>query len=346
MTLLRYGHRPTFAMTPRQLRAAAFSVLLLAPLALAQEGIVQSIVKAPIVFDGTVTGAATDFVINLDTSLDPMVPGRSLAAGDTIRISLPPEFQNTGDLPFAAPGTSEDCAPGNVQCNTGVLLQGWPQHPIAPPAQKYAISYEAATNSIVFTALEDLAPAGSANPGIKQIHLILIGFTNPAPGFYPVEVASQTGPDGDLETGVGTIQILSEPRPAVNVTSAMNEGTPNTIYQQAEAGEFVPLPYDLLLWGAGGTPLEGVTIDMVSAGSGVLKQGEWVVGQVFVEAPAGASGFELTHQAPSQMITAPVLGVPTAHLRVVFRTGSDSGPYRITFVLDGGNALQTFVTVR
>ena len=41
--------------------------------------LVSSIVKAPIVPDGTVAGAATDFVITLDTPLDPSVdaPGAS-----------------------------------------------------------------------------------------------------------------------------------------------------------------------------------------------------------------------------------------------------------------------------
>ena len=44
-------------------------------------GLVHSVVKAPIVPDGNVAGAVTDFVINLSGSMDPEVAGRALLAG-------------------------------------------------------------------------------------------------------------------------------------------------------------------------------------------------------------------------------------------------------------------------
>ena len=55
-------------------------------------GIVSSIDKAPVIADGDVAGMRTDFVITLTGSQDPNVPGRSLAAGDTIKVILPREF--------------------------------------------------------------------------------------------------------------------------------------------------------------------------------------------------------------------------------------------------------------
>ena len=321
--------------------------LALSTLAVAQStsGIVSSIAKAPITFNGTVAGQFTDFVITLDTSLDPAVPGRSLSAGNSIRITLPAAFQYSGEHPFLSVGEIPDCVPGNFQCNSGVLLQGWPQHPIAPPAQKYSVRYEGDTNTIVYTALEDLGPQGPSNPGIKQIHLILPDVTNPEPGFYPVEVTAQTGPGGAVETGTGMVQILARSRPAINLTSAMNEGSPNTIYQQAAVGNLAPLPYDLLLWDADGAPLDSVTLEMVGSDRGLLKQGEWTVGQIFIDAPAGAAGFGVAAAAPSSVINSPVSGIPTGHLRVAFQAGSLAGTYAITFALDGGNAVRTFVNV-
>ena len=61
-------------------------------------GIVTSVRNAPVVPDGTVAGAQTDFVITLDTSLDPAVPGRELPALHTIKVTLPEGFVNTGAL--------------------------------------------------------------------------------------------------------------------------------------------------------------------------------------------------------------------------------------------------------
>ncbi len=82
---------------------------------LAKDNIVTSVEKAPIVADGDVVGAATDLVINLNTSLDPAVPGRTLLAGRTIKVTLPDEFVNTGSLPLQDIFSSPACVPGNLQ---------------------------------------------------------------------------------------------------------------------------------------------------------------------------------------------------------------------------------------
>ena len=54
--------------------------------------IVNEIIKAPVVSDGTTAGHATDFVINLDTILNPSTAGRTLLQDKEIRIILPKEF--------------------------------------------------------------------------------------------------------------------------------------------------------------------------------------------------------------------------------------------------------------
>lgn len=88
-------------------------------------GVVGEINKAPITSDGNVAGAETDFVIDLDRSLDPAIGGRSLLAGCTIKVTLPDAFVDTG-LPVQDVFSTPTCAPGNFACSTAILLQGWP----------------------------------------------------------------------------------------------------------------------------------------------------------------------------------------------------------------------------
>ncbi len=55
-----------------------------------------------VVPDGTTTDRVTDFVVNLDTDMDPVVAGRSLRAGRTIRVILPEAFERDPAVPFRA----------------------------------------------------------------------------------------------------------------------------------------------------------------------------------------------------------------------------------------------------
>lgn len=305
-------------------------------------GIVVAVKKAPIIPDGVTAGAVTDFVINLDGSFDPNMPGRTLLEGNSIRITLPEEFVNSDDPSLADVGSSEDCVPGNLLCTTMVLQQGWPQHPIPP--SKYELSYDG-PNTIVLTAKEDLVPGDATAPGLKHLHLMLLSFTNPNPGVYWVKVESETGPDGEVEEGIGLIEITEQQHPSIEVTSVLNEGAPNTIYQTAEAGELTPLPYDFFLWDWDGEPMEGVTVMPFSDSRWLLVQGGRVVGTVMVDAPQGAAEMDVYTEEPSAAAKAPVLGVPTAHLRAFFQAGTKSGDYAVTFELMDGNSAQMHVTV-
>ena len=310
--------------------------------------IVSEVVKAPVVSDGTTTGHATDFVINLDTILNPSTAGRTLLMGKTISIILPKEFKNTLGYPFNPPG----CGPplSGKMCNTGVLLQGWPQHPIGPPPLKYSLMYEADSNTIVFTALQDLESSLPLAPGIKQMHLILFGFINPHPGHYRIKVEAETGENGELETGWAKIHIVPKSRPSINITStgADNPTTLNTIYQETTAGNAAPLNYNFLLWDKNDAPF--VDVDLVDLGEGsnyLLKQGNKVVGHVNIDAPEGASGHMLMSFGPSMLTNPPTIGAPVETARWVgsFMSGSSTGRYTITAKLNGGNEVKMFVDV-
>ena len=307
-------------------------------------GIVAGVTSAPIDPDGDVAGAATDLVITLDASLDPMVPGRTLLAGKTVRITLPDDFVNLGG-PVLNPGPPPAaCPPPAGTCSTGVLLQGWPQHAIPPSPLNYTVGVEG-TNTIVYTATRDLVPAVPAEPGLKQMHLVLRNFVNPGPGRYEFLVEAETGQGGALETGVAVVHVRPKPRASINVTSVFNAGTPNTIYQQAAPGATVPLNYDFLLWDRKSDPAVGVEIRPVNDNHAVLVQGRRVVGQIKIEAPRGASGQQVSSLGPSTPIVGPVLGLDTARLTAQFTAGDEPGLYTTTFTMNGGPSVQTFVSV-
>jgi hypothetical protein len=330
------------------------AVLMFASSAAIADGIVDSVVKAPITPDGNVAGALTDLIINLDTSLDPAFLGRSLPTGCSVAVTLPDAFQWTG-LPVQDVFTS-GCAPGPTifTCTTGALLQGWPQHPILPhfppvplgPATEYALTTDG-TNTLVFEALTDLMVPNlkpAPGPGLKQIH-VLNGFTNPKrPGFYPVQVEFMAGEGCTPEEGVANVHILPKTRPSVAVTSASNPGAPNTIYQQTTVWNETPFAWDFLLWDRDGGPMEGVTVEMVNPDFALLKQGERAVGHIRIHAPKDAEG-HVVAGGPSVVIKSPLKGIPTGRLSVQFSAGSESGRYTGTVTMHGGNALKMFVDV-
>ena len=314
-------------------------------------GIVSSAQSAPILPDGDVAGAVTIFDINLDTSLDPSVTGRSLMQGKTIKVTLPDAFQKVDDRPTKTIFGSDDCMPPDLRCNTGALLQGWPQHPILPlvppnPTGElhYSVSAED-THTFVFTANVDIVPGLAVpGPGIKQVHMLLTGFVNPAPGVYDIHVEAETGPGGSVEEGTAKLFILPSIVPRINVASAFNAGSPNTIYQTAPTGAPTTLPYDFLLWDADGEPLTGVTIEPVDETHWSLVVDSEDVGNVELDGPDGATGQELVSLEPSFEVNSPILGVPTGRLTAQCSTGSEAGDYALTFRMDGGTSARMFVT--
>ena len=334
---------------------AVFLVSILMPLQTfagnGATGIVAGIAKAPVIRDGNVQGQPFDFVITLDRSLDPSVPGRSLATGDTIRIHFPDAWDlgDLGGYPLAGVGSSPDCVPGNLVCTTAVLLQGWPQNPIGPP--NYTLSIEG--NTFVYTANNDIAPNGPGAPGIKQMHLIFNGLINPKPGHYRIRVEAQTGPGGGLETGSVLVQVVPNDRPSINVTSVFNPPPPfpNTIYQEAGTNAMAPLAWSFLVWGKMGAPLDDVWLNWADIDEAELKQGSRTVGHLYIDAPPGATGQDVYLVDSTGLPAAPVIGAtpgigpqPVGRLQLQFMTGSEAGDYVTTLMLNGGNAVQ--MTVR
>lgn len=307
-------------------------------------GIVASVVNAPIDPVGDVTGERTDFVVNLDTSLDPEVPGRALMAGDTIKVTLPDDFVNLGG-PITNPGPT-GCLPAAGTCGTGVLLQGWPQNPIPPSPANYTLSLEG-THTIVYTATRNLVPGDLTlnGPGIKQMHLILTNFVNPKPGRYEFHVAAETGPGGALETGVGVVHVRPRPRASINVTSVFAGAPPfaNTIYQTTATGSPTPFNWDFLVWDRRGEPAVGVTVHQVSSRHAHLEQGGRVIGQISIDAPHDASD-QMISGGPSVPFNAPVKGLPTGRLTVQFTAGDKAGLYTTTLRMNNGTSVTMYVT--
>ena len=308
-------------------------------------GIVASVAKAPIDPAGDVAGERTDFVVNLDTSLDPAVDGRTLLAGKTIKVTLPDDFEYLGG-PVTNPGPPPGCPPAAGTCGTGVLLQGWPQNPIPPSPANYALSLEG-THTIVFTAARDLVPGDPTlnGPGIKQMHLILTNYVNPQPGRYEFQVAAETGPGGGLETGVGVVHVLPNPRASINVTSVFAGPPPfaNTIYQTTTTGAPAPLDWNFLVWDRLGEPALDVTVHQVNPNTAQLKQANRVIGQISITAPPGATGQEVSG-GPSVQINGPVKGLPTGRLTVQFTAGDTAGLYTTTLRMNNGTSVTMYVT--
>lgn len=350
-------------------------------------GIVESIGKSSIIADGNVSGEPTDILITLDRSLDPSVNGRSLAAGDEIRVIFPPEFDLSNldpgyplrDVPWPLPPVPPlppmPCVPGNLQCSTAVILHGWPQQPFFPPALHHVLSVEPVDNALVFTALQDLEPAGPTEPGIKQLLLILNGLTNPHPGQYLLQVEAQTGPGGAWESGSGLYKVIPRTRPSVNVTSVFVAGLAgltnlpgdpdcvaptlppnplNPVYQHTVVGEDAPFFWTLLLWGKNNEPLNDVSLVWSSGNHAQLVRGGSAIGHLVIDAPAGASGYGVEvnpEDCPTQMGGAPVIATtpgigPQAvgRLDLLFRAGDVAGVYTTTISINNGNSVELFVT--
>jgi hypothetical protein len=340
-------------------------------------GLVAGIKKAWVVPDGDVSGERALYVIDLAGSMDPDVPGRALAKGKQIRVIFPPEFDLANLDPayplLDFPVPSQPCVPTSFQCTTAVLLKGWPEEPYFLPNQWATLSIDTAANAFVFTALQDIEPSTPQSPGIKQLFLLLHGVTNPAPGDYRIRVEAQTGFWGRWETGSALLRIVPEPRPSIDATSvfvkalsgllpsgpACGPGTlppnpDNPVFQQTDVGSNAPYVWSFLLWGEHREPLSDVWLDWTDESHARLMRGAAAVGQVFVDAPYGASGYALEVNplgCPTLLPAAPVIGPtagvgpdPVGRLDIQFRTGDKPGDYVTTLALDNGNSVQMVVT--
>jgi hypothetical protein len=293
-----------------------------------------TIAKAPVAPDGTAAGALTDFVLTF-VDRDPDVDGIALKNGATVEIKLPADFKNTG------PGT-----------NNVVLLQGWPQSPQVP----FPYTIDIVGNTVTLTLNKDWNP-GDVGPGVKQCHLVLLGFRNPTrPGNYDVPLKIETEPGGEVLRGVGRVRIIPKALPSVNVVSLFSGGGPpppfnNPFYQCIEQGEDA-LTVGLYLWGRASAALVDVDIEM-NKGKGAVRTGRFVdedgrtVGHVRIRGPKGAADFSVKTAGASVETNAFVTGVPVGLLLTDFCPDPDvPGDYTIEYSLNGGNTETLFITVK
>ena len=288
--------------------------------------------------EGYSVGQPTDVVFDLGMDLDPSVPGRTLKAGDSIRITLPEEFTNNG-LPAAAPS---ECDVAGGECNTVFLLQGWPDSYFPTTDESYSVEMDG-SHTFVITAATDLGPSAGA-PGIKQIHLLAPGFTNPDEySEYRVQIEAETGPDGALESTLGSF-VPSEWYGFDLTSSCAGPGdgaahaTP--IYQQTRVGESAEWPYDFLMWDSPPSGWFGdITLQpLASPGGTVVPEGPTILeaggftselyelGPWWIEGPEGATGATVTAE-PVEEVELPMTGQSIPRLRVQFTAGDLPGRY-------------------
>ncbi len=289
-----------------------------------------TVAKAPIVPDGTTTGAATDFVVTF-ADRDPDVPGVDILAGGSISVTLPADFVQDD------PAGAMDVA----------ILQGWPQSPKLPFP---AVTYDPATNTVTATTSFDYLYESSANPGPKQAHLILLGFTNPEAGSYPITLTIQPDPnDPATLEGTGRLEIVPKSRPAIEAISITNGAPPppfpNSIYQTVGLGEEL-LTWGFYVWDARNEPFIGVDIQQRNRDHYALVDNRGrTVGHVRIDAPPGATAYWIDANS-SVPANGAVLGVPTGLLTAHFHPDPDvAGDYTIRWSVNNGNTQPMFVTV-
>lgn len=330
-------------------------------------GIVGAIIKAPIAPDGDVAGAVTDFAISLAIDMDPAKPGKVLRAGESIKIQMPTEFElaNAKIFPVRDLFSAKDCVPGLLKCTAGILLHGWPQHPILPSfppgkKQQYTFTHDAVTNTIIYTAMVDIDKVPLPGPGIKQIHPMLFGFKNPEkPGSYPIRVSFTDASGNETDSGVGYLEILADIAPSINITTVFvpgdkNDGrppNPNTIYQKTTVGKATPMPWDFLVWDTNGNPYDGLMIEQKNKDGGLLTHNGKPVGSFTISSPSGAKGQKVEGGPSTKIPGTPIIGksfgkpIPSGRLTSKFTAGSMPGRYFTTFSLRGGNSATMIVDV-
>lgn len=323
------------------------------------ESLVDSIVKAPIVADGDVRGRQSDFVINLNVSLDPAMEGISLEADDEVHVMLPDGFvfdpDALAEFPICSVGVpcpstliADACVPGTIACTTVVFLRGYPQSPVFPDVSREG-------NTLV------LMPREAIGPVVKQIHVIGKAIFNPGPGKYDIAVRHIDGDGNLIGEGTGKLHVIPKIRRSINITSVfaslVGGGPPfaNTIYQTVSSGP-TEFPWNFLVWDRKkGEPFTDIELLQVAEDHYLLRRNGRTVGHVSIDAPDGAFGYSIAITLATTLPGTPVIGVgpggtpppPVQRYEVQFDAGTAPVPgrYTTTFRLNNGNEGELFVDV-
>ncbi len=296
-----------------------------------------TVTKAPVSGDGTTAGAVTDLVLTF-ADIDPDTSGIGIKAGGKIEIVLPDDFVNTGQ--------------GSASV---AVLQGWQASPrvVSFPPPVFIWTTTVTGNTITIDMTSDYLPIDAANPGPKQVHLLLNAFVNPGPGSY--DIGLKITPDGGMpdrtRDGTGVVKIIPRARPSVNIVSVLSGNPPpppfkNVQYQTVEQG-IDPDKVGLYLWDKDAVPFVDVDIVMSNPNHYRFVQQGKTVGHIRVDAPRGASGYTLTTPDGASTATiAAISGVPTAKLITQFSPDpAATGRYTLTYTMNNGNTQQQFVEV-
>jgi len=288
-----------------------------------------TIAKAPVAPDGTTAKAITDIVLTF-VNPDPEVEGIGLKSGGHIEVELPKGFKNTG-------------AGGDGI----IILQGWPQSPPIP----FLWTTTVVDNIITATLTSDYLP-GMFGPGPKQAHLLLLGFENPKPGKQQISLSIKPDPNS-METfsGVGEVIIMPKARPSIHAVSVFSgpPGPPppffNPLYQTVTLGQ-TARQVGMYLWDKGNEPFVGVNIESINPGHGRMVKNGSTVGHVWIDAPVGATDYNLSTAGPSTEVNTVVTGIPTGLLLIEFNPDPlVAGNYALVFQINNGNTQNLFVNV-
>lgn len=289
-----------------------------------------TVARAPVSPDGVTAGAIPDFVLTF-VDRDQGVPGIDLQAGATVAVTLPSEFTDAG----------------NGGTNLGIILQGWPQSPPAPPPA-FPWTTSVVGNVVTVTLTADFVGGGGGGyfPGPKQLHLVLGGMVNPGAGMYDLDLVITPDPTSvDTLSGTGTVEIIPATTPtvsAVAIFSGPPGGPPpffNPLAQTVPAGDS-GRQVGVVMWDAAAAPMIGVTLQMTGATAGELVLDGAVVGNVTIEVPAGATAQTLSAAGPSTEVgPLPATALLAGGLVTTFSPDPTvTGRYAVTFSMTGGNA--------
>lgn len=302
-----------------------------------------AIEKASVAPDGHLAGAATDLIVTF-RDIDPEVLGVGLKEGGTVRVKLPKSFVNDRGLPIASTGSGPGCAPPLVNaCSTAVLTQGWPQSPVPPFP---TTSYEADTNTIVLTANADWAAINQAQPGPKQVHLMLFGFSNPQrPGSYRIGVEINPDPNSSaVLRGSGRVEIARRTTPSISPNSLSNGAPPppfpNPLFQSKAPGQTSDV-MTFYLWDRDANAYIGVDFAPGSDKVRPIRDADGRrIGSVKVLPPPGAENWSLESGGPSSLANAFITGLPVGRLTATLQTdGEVTGTYKLRFKLRNGDTV-------
>jgi hypothetical protein len=242
---------------------------------------------------------------HLDKSSDPTVPGYSIPAGATVRLTFPKEF-----TPLA----------GNSHLE-GALLNGWPHGAIPVP---FSVTQDKADPRVVVVRIDQaIATRPPESPGLKAIH-VRTGELNPAsPGDYPILIQFiDAGPVSGTTNAIA--HITDKPVPNVAAYNQLHQSNDED-WQHVKPGMEAALPIDLLVT-LPDEPRSTISLTPTGAGAlSILSDGK----------PIGS----ISSQGVSVTLTPDSFGPGYSRLgiiRVRAKAGNEPGIAEIVATLEGG----------